>query len=219
MRGSVPPSRTKRRDRARVLRGSCKVGIDGAVLFSSFRVAHSTDAPRCSSRYLSLGACASVRGENIPLERLPRLEEQRRARPRRERRRGNLTNDETLGYDENDFPAKAYTRAGQRKCEVQGQREREGRGSGKGIGRGKAQNAGRTHGSGACAGSCEDLAVLEEQITIVERDRAPRESLGEPERQLSFRLRRSRELAGVVAREKLKRRSSRKRTKRRQPLE
>jgi len=54
---------TKRRDRARVLRGWCLVGIDGAVLFSSFHVAHSTDAPRCSSRCLSLGACASVRGE------------------------------------------------------------------------------------------------------------------------------------------------------------
>src|SRR4051812_34071454 len=31
--------------------------------FSSFRVTHSTDGPRCSSRCLSLGACASVRGE------------------------------------------------------------------------------------------------------------------------------------------------------------
>ena len=48
-------------------------------------------------------------------------------------------------------------------------------------------------GAGARAGSCDDLTVLEDQITIVEQDQKPRESLGEAERQLSFCARRSHE--------------------------
>jgi hypothetical protein len=42
-------------------------------------------------------------------------------------------------------------------------------------------------GAGACAGSCDDLAVLEDQITICQGDREPCESLGEAERQLFFK--------------------------------
>jgi hypothetical protein len=41
-------------------------------------------------------------------------------------------------------------------------------------------------GTGACAGSWDDLAVTEEQITIGKRDHDPREILGESERPLSF---------------------------------
>jgi hypothetical protein len=41
-------------------------------------------------------------------------------------------------------------------------------------------------GAGACAGSCGDLSVLEDQITIRKRDRNPRELLGESERALFF---------------------------------
>jgi hypothetical protein len=53
---------------------------------------------------------------------------------------------------------------------------------------------------GACAGARDDLAVLEDQITIFERDRDPGESLGEPERQLFFKLRWSRTLSAVPTR-------------------
>jgi hypothetical protein len=41
---------------------------------------------------------------------------------------------------------------------------------------------------------------LEDQITIHTGDRDPRESLGEPERQLFFKSRLSRELSVVLAR-------------------
>jgi hypothetical protein len=42
-------------------------------------------------------------------------------------------------------------------------------------------------GTGACAGSCDDLKVTEEQITIGNRDHDPTEILGETERPLSFK--------------------------------
>jgi hypothetical protein len=42
-------------------------------------------------------------------------------------------------------------------------------------------------GAGACAGSCEDLAVTEEQITIGKRDHHPTGTLGETERPLFFK--------------------------------
>ena len=38
----------------------------------------------------------------------------------------------------------------------------------------------------ACAGSCDDLTVTEEQITIGKRDHDPTEIVGETERPLSF---------------------------------
>jgi hypothetical protein len=60
---------------------------------------------------------------------------------------------------------------------------------------GNAQEGGlwsrRTPGTGACAGSCDDLSVTEEQITIRERARDPHEKLGEAERPLFFRSRQS----------------------------
>jgi hypothetical protein len=46
-------------------------------------------------------------------------------------------------------------------------------------------------GTGACAGSCDELTVTEEQITIGKRDHDPTETLGEPERQLSFKSQKS----------------------------
>jgi hypothetical protein len=42
-------------------------------------------------------------------------------------------------------------------------------------------------GTGACAGSCDDLTVTEEQITIGKREHDPTEILGETERSLFFR--------------------------------
>ena len=51
----------------------------------------------------------------------------------------------------------------------------------------------RTSGAGACAGSCDDAAVSEEQIAISPGDRDPHEILGEAERMLFFRSPRSRE--------------------------
>jgi hypothetical protein len=39
-------------------------------------------------------------------------------------------------------------------------------------------------GTGACAGSCNDLTVTEEQITIGKREHDPTEILGETERSL-----------------------------------
>jgi hypothetical protein len=42
-------------------------------------------------------------------------------------------------------------------------------------------------GTGACAGSCDDLTVPEEQITIGSRDHDPAKILGETERPLSFK--------------------------------
>jgi hypothetical protein len=41
-------------------------------------------------------------------------------------------------------------------------------------------------GTGACAGSCHDLTVTEEQITIGKREHEPTEILGETERPLFF---------------------------------
>jgi hypothetical protein len=49
----------------------------------------------------------------------------------------------------------------------------------------------RTRGTGACAGSCDDLTVTEEQITIGRRDHDRAEILGETERPLSFKSRQS----------------------------
>jgi hypothetical protein len=46
-------------------------------------------------------------------------------------------------------------------------------------------------GTGACAGSCDDLTVTEEQITISERGHDPAEILGETERPLFFKSRES----------------------------
>ena len=48
-------------------------------------------------------------------------------------------------------------------------------------------------GAGACAGSCDDLAVTADQIAIHQRDRDPCEILGEAERQLFFPSLESRE--------------------------
>ena len=45
----------------------------------------------------------------------------------------------------------------------------------------------RTSGAGACAGSCDAAAVLEEQIAISPGGRDPHEMLGEAERVLSFK--------------------------------
>jgi hypothetical protein len=44
----------------------------------------------------------------------------------------------------------------------------------------------RTQGTGACAGSCRELAVTEGQISIGKRDHDVRRILGETERPLSF---------------------------------
>jgi hypothetical protein len=41
-------------------------------------------------------------------------------------------------------------------------------------------------GTGACAGSCDELTVSEEQISIGKRDHNPTEILGETERPLFF---------------------------------
>jgi hypothetical protein len=41
-------------------------------------------------------------------------------------------------------------------------------------------------GTGACAGSCDDLTVTEEQITIGSRDDDATKILGETERPLLF---------------------------------
>jgi hypothetical protein len=46
-------------------------------------------------------------------------------------------------------------------------------------------------GTGACAGSCDDLTVTEEQITIGRRDHDPTEILGETERPLFFKWKES----------------------------
>ena len=51
-------------------------------------------------------------------------------------------------------------------------------------------------GAGACAGSCDDAAVLEEQIAISPGGRDPHEILGEAERVLFFRSAQSREAIG-----------------------
>jgi hypothetical protein len=45
----------------------------------------------------------------------------------------------------------------------------------------------RIQGTGACAGSCDDVTVTEEQITIGKRDHDSTEILGETERPLSFK--------------------------------
>jgi len=47
-------------------------------------------------------------------------------------------------------------------------------------------------GTGACAGSCDKPTVSEEQITIGNRDHDLTEILGETERPLSFKSRKSR---------------------------
>jgi hypothetical protein len=47
------------------------------------------------------------------------------------------------------------------------------------------------HGTGACAGSCDELAVTEAQISIGKRDHELRDILGETERPLSFKARES----------------------------
>jgi hypothetical protein len=46
-------------------------------------------------------------------------------------------------------------------------------------------------GTGGCAGSCDDLTVAEEQITIGKRDDDPTEILGETERPLFFKSQKS----------------------------
>jgi hypothetical protein len=50
----------------------------------------------------------------------------------------------------------------------------------------------RMQGTGACAGSCDDPTVTEEQITIGRRDHDAAEILGETERPLFFKSRESR---------------------------
>jgi hypothetical protein len=47
-------------------------------------------------------------------------------------------------------------------------------------------------GTGACAGSCDNPAVSEEQTTIGNQDHDLMEILGESERPLSFKSRKSR---------------------------
>ena len=51
----------------------------------------------------------------------------------------------------------------------------------------KSEKPDRMQGTGACAGSCDDLAVTEEQITIGERDHERTEILGETERPLFYK--------------------------------